>query len=400
MRGLFVISSLSSGGAERVLSNVLMGLPEDWEIYILLNDEINISYPYKGKIISLGMRDAHDREKLFYQAELLIKRFRKLRELRRNFHPDFCVSFLDSANYVNVLTKRYGGKTILSEHSFLSLACKRSWKFRWIVAPMVRRFYPKADSIILVSEEIKRDFVNNYGIKEDLCRVIYNGIEMGDKPEEAVENREGFTISTMGRLEAQKGQWHLIKAFAALCREHNNLRLVILGEGSLRKQLGRLTEKLKIRDKVEFKGFVGKPTEEIRRTDLFVFPSMVEGLPNALLEAMSCGVPVISADFQSGAREILAPGTDCTQKIKEGIEFAEYGVITPVSASSVNDSPEELDVGEICLVQAIQQMINEPDIRKKYSELSYERAKAFSVERMSDDWKKEITRVCGQAAKP
>ena len=394
MRGLFVISSLSSGGAERVLSNVLMGLPEKWDLYILLNDEINISYPYKGKIISLGMRDEHDREKLFYQAELLIKRFCKLRELRKKLNLDFCVSFLDSANFVNVITRRYGGKTILSEHLFLSAACARSRKFHWIVAPMIRRFYPKADSIVAVSEEIKRDLVDYYGINEELCHVIYNGIEIDNQHKEDQRDREGFIISTMGRLEEQKGQWHLIKTFAALCRENKNLKLIILGEGSLRKRLESLAEKLKIMDKVEFKGFVSRPKEVIRRTDLFVFPSLLEGLPNALLEAMSCGLPVISTDFQSGAREVLAPSTDCTHKIKEGIEYAEYGILIPVSTSSVDAPAGEIDTGEEFLAQAIQQMIDSPGLREKYAKLAYRRAKDFSVEHMVNDWMKEIECIC------
>ena len=393
MRGLFVISSLSEGGAQRILSNLLLSIPEDWDIDLLLNDDGPRDYPYKGKILTLGLPEEKDKKRLSYQFKVFVRRYIQLWKLKRLNKFDFCISFLDSANLVNVLTKAPGIRTILSVHNYLSEACSRSIAHRFLLAPLIRHCYNRADLLIAVSCGVKDDLVKNFGVDEALCSVVYNGVNIyaGKKLE---RKDKSFIITTMGRLEEQKGQWHLIRVVALLASKYPQLRLIILGEGSLRALFEGLISRLGLEDRVSLPGFIKQPMDTIANSDLFVFPSLYEGFGNALVEAMSCGVPVISSDYYSGAREILAPVTE--KKITEGIEWAKYGCLVPVSGTTIEEAEnlESLDEGEKSLYLAIEQMITDEHLRREYGEKAARRAADFSKEKMIQGWMKEIYRVC------
>lgn len=399
MHGLFVISTMSDGGAQRVMSNLLMGLPESWRIDLLLNDDGPRDYPCRGRIISLGMQEEKNKQQVGYQFKVLMRRLRKLKELKRTEKYDFCVSFMDSANIANVLTPYGKTKSILSEHIYLSEACSHSATYRYLTGPMVRLLYNRADMIIAVSQLVKSDLVQHFHVHDGLCRVVYNGVYLfsGAKPK---REDQDFVITTMGRLEEQKGQWHLIRVVALLAPKYPQLRLVILGEGSLHEKLENLAVRLGVEDRVSLPGFINQPSDVIASSDLFVFPSLYEGFANTLIEAMSCGVPVISSDHLSGAREILAPDTDIEKRIDEGIEWAEYGCLVPVSRIPIEEAcnMECADDGEKSLYQAIERMILDKDLRAEYGKKAAARALDFSADKMAQGWMKALYQVCEKKA--
>ena len=399
MHGLFVISTMSDGGAQRVMSNLLMGLPESWRIDLLLNDDGPRDYPCRGRIISLGMQEEKNKQQVGYQFKVLMRRLRKLKELKRTEKYDFCVSFMDSANIANVLTPYGKTKSILSEHIYLSEACSHSATYRYLTGPMVRLLYNRADMIIAVSQLVKSDLVQHFHVHDGLCRVVYNGVYLfsGAKPK---REDQDFVITTMGRLEEQKGQWHLIRVVALLAPKYPQLRLVILGEGSLHEKLENLAVRLGVEDRVSLPGFINQPSDVIASSDLFVFPSLYEGFANTLIEAMSCGVPVISSDHLSGAREILAPDTDIEKRIDEGIEWAEYGCLVPVSRIPIEEAcnMECADDGEKSLYQAIERMILDKDLRAEYGKKAAARALDFSADKMVQGWMEALYQVCEKKA--
>lgn len=105
----------------------------------------------------------------------------------------------------------------------------------------------------------------------------------------------------------QKNYTTLIKAFA-LVKKEVDARLVILGDGEERKKLELLVNELGINDSVSMPGFVDNPYAYMSRADVFVLPSLWEGFPNVLVEAMACNTPVIATDCPGGSAEILDNG--------------------------------------------------------------------------------------------
>ena len=196
---------------------------------------------------------------------------------------------------------------------------------------------------------------------------------------------KGKVITSMGRLEHQKGQVHLIKAFSKIKQELPGIKLLIIGQGSLEKQLKGLVEFLGIADDVKFIGYTKNPFKYIKRSKLFVLTSLYEGFPNALCEAMACGVPVISSDCKSGPREILSAGKDLRREIF-GIEFADYGVLVPVINNDISYNDTNLSEGEMILAIAMKKIIVDKKLWSRYSSKALQRVNDFSISSMMKKW--------------
>jgi glycosyltransferase involved in cell wall biosynthesis len=176
----------------------------------------------------------------------------------------------------------------------------KKWVYKW------------ADIIITNSNRTASDLTRLLGRKVE-C--IYNPTFDHTIVEKARENvnhdwfrkKELPIVIGVGRLVRQKDFETLIRAFAEV-RKSMRVRLVILGEGEERRELERLVETLGIEEDVWMPGFVNNPYKYMARSDLFVLSSLYEGLPNALIEAVGVGVPVVSTNCLSGPEEILLGG--------------------------------------------------------------------------------------------
>ena len=157
--------------------------------------------------------------------------------------------------------------------------------------------------------------------------------------------------------------------------------MLILGEGELEQFLREQAVEEGIQDAVIFGGFVKNPYHILSKCDLFVLPSLYEGFPNALVEAMCCGLPVISADFDSGAREILAPGTDISKKLMHDFERAEYGILCPVFATASGAAKEDC-MEEKTMADAVLFMLQDENVYVHYKAMSQKRAEQLAMENM------------------
>ncbi len=393
----FIINSLQGGGAERTLSRLTMALPRDWEIDIILSDISNISYEYRGNIIDLGIPK---RMTCTYFVESFIKRLFVLSRLKRNGRYDACIGFIDSASIANILTGNKYCKVVTTVRTTLSER-NRNKGYKYIVSPLVKLLYNKSDVIVAVSEGVKFDLIKNYGIHAAKVRTIYNGYDFRKidmeicQPlnyEEQKLLKGKYVIATMGRLDVAKAQWNLIRAFSNVVKEIPDVTLLILGEGKLEQYLRELAQELNLGEKVIFGGLLKNPFHILSQCDIFVFPSLYEGFPNAMIEAMYCGLPVIATDFKTGAREILAPDISLSGKLENEVEYATYGILTPVCDSSQYKAAVELQKEEILLSEAMKKLLRSEELRKSYAMKAKERSKIYNIDTFCGKWMEVMER--------
>jgi glycosyltransferase involved in cell wall biosynthesis len=397
---LFVTATLEPGGIASVLADLTKQLQGKYDITILLNDDVKISYSYGGNVITLGMRQQNDRTSVWYQLKVFLKRTRALRKLKKTSQYDVCISMLDSANVANILSGNHFCKVITTVFSNIS-SSKNESRVRHFIIPAIKCLYNRSDYMIITSEGVKRDLVNNYGLNNELMKVIYDGVDIehivgkaGEEPERVISGKDDIFISTLGRLDTAKAQWHMIRAMKKVTERYPNAVLLVMGDGSLKKKLEDLILQCGLENNVRIMGYVENPFQFIAKSRVFLMSSVYEGYPTVLLEAMVCGTPCICTDFESGAREILAPDTDIRMKQTQGIEHAKYGVITPVCDGIFRAGTEPLTKEEGLFADAIIEMISDEKLHSAYCDEIKPYAKGFSIESCAKEWEKVIEMMC------
>ncbi len=392
-RALFVISYLDKGGTERALSNITTHFPQEWDIDILVNDNSVIDYPFRGNILTLGITEKPRTSSVVFQLKVLIKRIKRLRQLKMRGNYQACVSFLDSANVANLLSGKRYCRVILSVRSSLKQA-ERQPQYKYIVNPLARILYNHADHIVAVSEEVRKELINYLGLQPQKVITIENGYDIDNINKLAQENLNEKMVSlfmgkkvvmTAGRLAEPKGQWHLIRAFTAVVRHVPEALLVILGTGELKRYLDELVKRCNLEGRVIFAGYVSNPYQYEKYADVFVLPSLYEGFPNALAEALCLGLPCIATDFRAGAREILAPEMETQTRKIESIVEAEYGILTPV-CSGKKSFDLALEPSEQHLAEAMLMIVLNKEKREEYRQKSKLRSETLGIDSAVSKW--------------
>lgn len=225
---------------------------------------------------------------------------------------------------------------------------------------LVRPSYRFADAVIAVSDEVAARVRAVPGVRPERVHVVHNpswSPEIEKRATEPVDHpwlgeADPPAILAVGRLDRQKDFETLLRAFALLS-EGREARLIILGEGPLRRDLDSLIRQLGLEEKVSMPGFVENPFAFMARASVFAMSSRHEGFPNVLVEAMSCGTPVVSTDCPSGPADILEDGR--------------YGPLVPVGDA-------------VALAEAIGMTLDRP----LPAEVLKARAQEFSVEKAAD----------------
>jgi glycosyltransferase involved in cell wall biosynthesis len=177
------------------------------------------------------------------------------------------------------------------------------------------RFAAKQSKMVAVSEDIKNFLIDRVGIKEQDLTTVHNGIDLnsyhcahsGDGKNGAGRGRCGSVIGTVGNLYPVKGQTYLLKALAVVAQSFPEITCLIAGRGELLGTLQAEAAQLGIGDRVNFLGFRQDIPQLLREMDIFVLPSLSEGLPLSALEAMAAGKPVVATDV-GGTREAVLDG--------------------------------------------------------------------------------------------
>jgi glycosyltransferase involved in cell wall biosynthesis len=233
--------------------------------------------------------------------------------------PDALLSAKTHANLVAIWARKIADvqtRIVVSERSTMSTVIKKSRKWRWrFTLPLIRKVYPQADLVVAVSNGVADDVSSCTGLSRQRIVTIYNPTLTKHIEAQSILPVSNPWFGTekipvilgVGRLVPAKDFPILLKAFAHI-RAKRPVRLLILGEGRERQALENLAVELGIATDFLLPGFVTNPYAFMSRAAVFVLSSLLEGLPNVLIEALACGCPVVSTNCPSGPQEILANG--------------------------------------------------------------------------------------------
>jgi glycosyltransferase involved in cell wall biosynthesis len=372
----------SGGGVERMLSYMSVGLLADGG-YVFLFDSTRVDFEYGGELVSLQVKPP-PYSGLVEEMRQLLRALWQLRRAKRRYAIRVCISHKEGPNLINVLSG--GSRAIVTVHELKSSGIKyRGWR-RALVRMVIRLIYNRADCVVAVSRQIAEDLTRNFGVAPRKLRTIYNPCDVAmvnrrmAEPLAPVHEAlfDGPVAISVGRLDRQKAHWHLIRAFAAVRREVPGARLLILGDGDHRQYLQRLIGELELTDGVHLLGYQGNPFQFMARAQQFVLSSLWEGFPAILLEAMACGLPVISTDCPSGPRELLAPETDAAVHCTE-VVTTPYGLLTPPVEDAYPPAAQELSAAERALAEAMVRLFGDPALRERLCAASAQRVRDFSL---------------------
>lgn len=299
----------ADGGVETALANVANGLDgERFDVWVVglssdgpLRERLAIP---RDRIVSLGARDYPGLLRCVPVLARLIER-KRIQVVHSHLFP---------AHLVGWLAARAAGveATVVTEHSILHP--EKTATDRLLERAVVAR----AGQLVAVSRAVRDARARQLGVAPDRFLVVPNSVPIAHLPrlraqcraqkrEELGISADEVVVTTVGRLEREKGQAVLISAVRTLVNGTQRPTLLIVGEGSLAAPLQGLARRLGLGRTVRFLGLRSDVYELLAISDVFALPSLWEGLPVALLEAEAYGLPVVASDV-GGVREAMIDG--------------------------------------------------------------------------------------------
>lgn len=365
MRITLAISTFDIGGAQRVMAlmaNYWAAHGHDVTLVSLSpqsKDWFELHHLVKRVSLNLLSASAHLGRALYQNALRVLRLRDELRKLR----PDVVISFMDTTNVLTILASRgLGIPVIVSERiDPRQHAIGLAWN------TLRSLLYRRADALVVQSPSL-RDWASEVAVAARV-HVIPNPINpvINVSATAARRRGSGHTVVAMGRLVRQKGFDLLLEAFARCAGQHPDWSLVILGEGEERSNLEMLIAAMGLQDRVRLAGKVPDPGPTLGQADLFVLSSRFEGFPNALIEAMTCKLAVISTDCPSGPRDIIHDGVD--------------GILIP---------PEDVNA----LAKGMDRLMSNPLERQRLGASAMEVAERFGIEKIMGMWDELVAHIC------
>lgn len=378
---MLITPMLHQGGFERICVMTARLLEADYDVTIVVFSMEDIAFDISNlKVINLDLKSRPGR---LAKVINVLRRSRKLTKLQKNLNTDVSYSFGMTANIANALT---GGakKKICACHSFEEIKNGRYMKL----------IGKKADLLFCCAKKMTDLAVKQYGFSN--IETLWNPCDTeevreqsrkGNKEELTFFEEEKPVFVSMGREDEVKGFWHLLKAFRRVSESLPDAKLAVIGEGSFEKYKA-LARELQIEERIWFTGLKKNPFPYLAKGKAYVLSSISEGLPNALVEALSLSLPVISVNCLSGPAEILHENWQEAEEKKEYFE-ADYGILTP----AVSQTPDfqakwqnegkliKLEREEEILAEAMLRIATDEELCRHYKERGSCRAEDFSKEK-------------------
>lgn len=372
MKLLIYLHSLEAGGAERVAATLANHWAErGWEVAIVTVESVAKDYyVLHPQVRRIGLGLAGESHSFGTALHRNLRRVAALRAILREMRPDAALSLMINANVVLSLACRGlpRGCAVGSEHTYPGClpesplwSLLRRFTYRGLYA--VVGLTPECSELILKETAAPRSptipNVANCPLPQQAPVIAPHGV-----------CRPGRRILLgVGRLSEEKNFRTQIEVFARLAPRHPEWDLVILGRGALHEDLQRQVREAGLADRVFLPGIVGNLTDWYRRADLYLMTSQYEGFPNSLAEAMAHGLAAVSYDCDSGPRDIIRHGRD--------------GYLIPPGDSEA-------------LHDALDAMMGDEALRRRFAERAADARQRFSMERVSAMWETLFAQALAQ----
>ena len=371
-----LVNSIGFGGNERSAVNIAAAVSDRFDVTIIIQEDCGNHYGYKGKVINLNTPCAQSK------VGKILNSFRRINRLNRIIKEEKLETLfiiLPVSNPINywhfrckkIVSCRDCGDLIRRTGKYISMA--------------------KKSDIIVCNSLYQADYLTTQAPSlVAKTTVIYNIIDINRihtlKEEDIEEPVKHFMsgkncMISSGRFVNAKGLCNLIKAFSIIERKKQNARLIMIGDGELRDSIERLIKELNIEEKVLLLGFKDNPFKYIAKSDVFILPSLYEGFPNTLIEAMACGTPVIATDCPSGPSEILEG------KAIEKYLITQYGILLKcLNENNSSWKSDDLRPEHYEMAKAIECLLNDDKLSEELAFNASRRINDFSSDKISRKW--------------
>ncbi len=355
MKIMFVIPKMTGGGAERVVANLCNYWCEDNDVRIVAIASRESFYKLNRKVELCGRELIINRKNFLTTLECYLKNYSKsVRFIKKNieeFNPDCVISFLVEADLLTYRAVRKN-KDVIKVFSERNDPTKRGIVKRLLL----KTVYKNADLFVCQGRKVY-DYYSY--IQNNKKIIIPNPLDEKVLPSPTFDELN-HNIVSIGRLFEQKNFRLLINSFTISVKEiPEDSNLIIYGNGPMRKDLQELINKNGMEKRIELRGACKNVLNEAKNAALFVLSSNYEGFPNALVEAMAVGLPVISTDFYTGIAKEL---------VKE-----QNGIITPVNNASE-------------MSEALIKIMGDKALRKKMRKNNILVRGEFNIDKIGDLW--------------
>ena len=306
----FYIGSLQKGGAERVFVNLAeFFYSQGYQVTIVTQYQYQNEYSHSEGIHRV-LSDLTEEETRKNRLFNFFRRIKKLRSIWKQVSPDLVLSCNGKNNFMALATTVF-----LKTKAVVSVVGEPTLEYYTPVMRMLAKsLFILADGVVLQTKDSAEFFPVSIRKK---AVILKNSMNPAFMKERFTGTREK-TIVSVGRLDANKNQSLLIRAFAKIADNYPAYRVILYGEGEDREKLEQEVGHLGIKDRILLPGVTTDVATAIQKASVFVLTSFTEGMPNALIEAMALGLAVISTDCPCGGP-------------KELIQNSKNGILIPVN---------------------------------------------------------------------